>query len=112
MTIPRSRVTGTTPVAASPGRGPATRTEAGKAASPWGPGALANGMASAAVTPPSAILASRSAAALAGVNGVPVAAGEPAAMLSRAAVATTALPRNGTGATKLPSTSAAAAASR
>ena len=34
------------------------------------------------------------------------------ATLSRAAVATTALPRNGTGATKLPSTSAAAAASR
>ena len=48
--------------------GPATRIEAGKP----DPGAVANGTASAAVTPPSAILASRSAAALAGVNGVPV----------------------------------------
>ena len=86
------------------------------------PGAVANGTASAAVTPPSAIRRSRSAATLAAVNGVPVdptlrppeAApdGAPEAILSRAAVATTALPRNGTGATKLPSTSAAAAASR
>ena len=85
-----------------------------------GPGAVANGTASAVVTPPSAIRPSRSAAALAGVNGVPADAEEPEAIpretpeatLSRAAVATTALPRNGTGATKLPSTSAAAAASR
>ena len=73
---------------------------------------MANGTASAAVTPPSAIRPSRSAAILAGVNGVPEDAEAPEAILSRAAVATTALPRNGTGATKLPSTSAAAAASR
>ena len=81
-------------MASSPGFGPATRTEAGKP----DPGAVANGTASAAVTPPSAILASRSAAALAGVNGVPDEE-DPSATLSSAAVATTALPRNGTGAT-------------
>ena len=43
---------------------------------------------------------------------VPEPAGGAGASYREAAVATTALPRNGTGATKLPSTSAAAAASR
>ena len=63
MTIPRSRAT---PVAASPGLGPASLTQAGKADA----GAVANGTASAAVTPPSAIRPSRSVAVLACVNGV------------------------------------------
>ena len=51
----------------------------------------------------------------AGVKGVPAEAedaGVPAAMLSSAAVATTALPRKGTGATALPTASAAEQASR
>ncbi len=105
VAVPRRRAT---PTAASPGRGPATRTAAGKS----DPGAVAKGTASAVVTPPSAIRRSRSDAALAGVNGVPEDTAPPAATLPRAAVATTALPRNGMGARKLPSTSAAAAASR
>ena len=64
LTVPRSRAT---PVWASPGRGPATRTETGNAP----PGAVANGTASVTVTLPSAIRRSRSAAARAGVKGVP-----------------------------------------
>ena len=101
--------------------GLATRTETGNAL----PGALANGTASAAVTPPSAIRRSRSVAARAGVKGVgadmaagprgaPAApsAGRPDATLSSAAVATMALPRKGTGATAAPSASATEHASR
>ncbi len=94
LTIPRSRAP---PAAASPGRGPATRTETGNPA----PGAAANEAARATVTPPSAIRRSRSDAARAEVKGVaeeaegPAATlcGAPEATLRRAAVATTALPR-------------------
>ena len=103
--MPRSRAT---PVSASPGRRAATRTETGNPAA----GGVANGVARATVTLPSAIRPSRSVAARAGVNGVPAEAEVPAAMLSSAAVATTALPRKGTGATALPSASAAEHASR
>jgi hypothetical protein len=118
LTVPRSRAT---PVWASPGLSPATRTETGNGQ----PGALAKGTARVTVTLPSAIRCNRSAAARAGVKGVPeetaaelrgtpVAAstGTPDATLSRAVVATTALPRNGTGATALPSASAAVHTSR
>ena len=83
------------------------------------------GTASVTVTLPSAIRRSRSTAARAGVKGVPeetaavlrgppvaASAGIPDATLSSAAVATTELPRKGTGATALPSASAAEHASR
>src|SRR5580704_10942815 len=108
LTVPRSRAT---PISASPGRRPATRTDVGNPLT----GAVANDVARATVTSPPAIRRSRSAAARAGVNGVPAeaeAVGFAAAMLSSAVVATTALPRNGTGATALPSASAAEHASR
>src|SRR5579872_994074 len=106
VTEPRSR---DHPASVSPGCGPATRTETGNP--DLGP--AANGTVSATVSDPSASRDSRcSASREPEPEAEPEPEPEPEAHASSAVVATTALPRNGTGATAPPSASAATAASR